>query len=475
MKTVRTRFAPSPTGYLHIGGVRTAIFAWLIAKQNGGTFILRIEDTDKVREVSGSEEHIMNSLRWLGINWDEGPDIGGSHGPYRQSERLSLYKEWANKLIELGRAYADPYSPSQLEELRTEAKQQKKPFLFREHRPENPPKWDGKQPLRFKSDPKTYKWQDEVMGELGAGPEAIDDFIIIKSDGYPTYNFAHIVDDHLMEITDIVRSQEFTASVPKFLNLYEAFKIEPPRIATVPYVMAADGKKKLSKRDKAKDILDYRNAGFLPEALLNYLVTLGWNDGTEQEIFTKEELIKKFKISRVQKDSAHFNEDRLIWLDGHYIRSTSLDDLFELAKPFWPKVADSYDDSYKKQVLSLVQDRLKFLEELAELTKFFFVDLPVQPKLIKQNPKLAKLDQTELVSLLKGSRDSLAQSNFEVEDLTDRLNQLLKSTNQKPAILFSLIRIATTQSPASPALADTLSCLGKEVSLRRIDQTIDSL
>ena len=202
-KKVVTRFAPSPTGFLHVGGVRTALFAWLFAQQHNGTLILRIEDTDKEREVKGSINHIIESLRWLGITWNEGPDIGGPHAPYLQSERLASYKKYAEQLVEKGLAYADPYSQEELESFRKKSEESKKPFLYREFRPENPPAWDGTQPLRLKTTPQTYQWHDEVRGELSAGPEAVDDFILIKSDGYPTYNFAHIIDDLEMGITHI--------------------------------------------------------------------------------------------------------------------------------------------------------------------------------------------------------------------------------------------------------------------------------
>jgi glutamyl-tRNA synthetase len=469
---VRTRFAPSPTGYVHVGGIRTALFAWLLARQNDGQFILRLEDTDQAREVSGSDQHIMDSLKALGLMYDEGPDVGGAHGPYRQSERLDLYKEWALKLVEKGRAYADPTTPAELDKLREAAKAAKKPFIFREHRPENPPAWDGSQPLRFKSEPKAYTWHDAVMGELSAGEEAVDDFIILKSDGFPTYNFAHIVDDHLMEITYVIRSQEFIASVPRFLNLYEALEIEQPVLATLPFVLGPDGNKKLSKRDGAKDILDYIRDGYLPEALLNFIATLGWNDGTEQEIFSSDELIQKFSLERVQKGGARFDEQRLNWLNGAYLRKTALDDLSEKARDFWPSEAKDYDDAYKKKVLGLVQERLKYFAELPELTNFFFKDLPVNPELISTHKQLKKLSAAELKGLLEKAESTLEQSDFSLDDLTNRLNQLLEDTNQKPAVLFSLIRIATTQAPASPGLADTLAVLGKEVSLRRLGQSL---
>ena len=472
---VRTRFAPSPTGYMHVGGVRTALFAWLLARQNEGQFLLRLEDTDKVREVEGSGEHIMQSLRWLGLQWDEGIDVGGPFAPYLQSERLATYKEWAQKLVDKGRAYADPYTAEEVDAFRNEAKAAKKPFLYRDHRPENPPAWDGTQPLRLKSDPKGYSWHDEVMGDLSAGEEAIDDFILMKSDGYPTYNFAHIIDDLLMEITHVIRSQEFLASVPRYLNLYEALEIERPLLATMPFVMGPDGKKKLSKRDGAKDIMDYAKEGYLPEALINFMASLGWNDGTEQEIFSVQELIEKFSLDRVQKSGAHFDENRLLWMNGAHIRALSLDDLYQKVADFWPEEAKDADDSYKKQVLGLVQERLKFFAELPDLTRFFFTDLPVNPELISGHKQLGKLTPEELKTLLEQTKASLEQSDFSLEDLTIRLNDLLEATGQKPAVLFSLIRIATTQAPASPQLADSLSVLGKDISLRRIDQQLATL
>lgn len=469
---VRTRFAPSPTGYLHVGGIRTALFAWLLARQNDGVFILRLEDTDKAREVEGSGQHIMDSLRELGLQWDEGIEVGGPYGPYKQSDRLETYKEWAHKLVLTGRAYADPYSPSEVDGFREKAKAAKRPFLYRDHRPENPPEWDGTQPLRFKSEPKAYTWHDEVMGNLSAGPEVIDDFIIMKSDGYPTYNFAHIIDDHLMKVSHVIRSQEFIASVPRYLNLYEALDIKRPLLATVPFVMGPDGKKKLSKRDGAKDVLDYTREGFLPETLDSFMATLGWNDGTEQEVFTLNELVQKFSLDRVQRSGARFDERRLLWMNGYNIRQMTLDELYEKVRHFWPESAKDFDDTYKKSVLSLVQERLKYFAELPALTEFFFRDLPVDLKLITEHKQLSKLEKGTVRDLLLTSRAALEAATFTNEDLTDTLNKLLEQTEQKPVVLFSLIRSATTQAPNSPGLADTLSTLGKDKSLKRLDETI---
>ncbi|MDR0957566.1 MAG: glutamate--tRNA ligase, partial [Candidatus Nomurabacteria bacterium] len=250
-KKIRTRFAPSPTGFAHVGNLRTALFAYLVAKHADGDFILRLEDTDKNREVAGADDYILRAVKTLGLQYDEGPDIGGKFAPYRQSERLDSYKKWGQKLIDMGRAYADPYDSEQLQKFREESATQKKAFRYRDYRPENPPTWDGSQPLRFKSEPKDYSWQDAVMGDLSAGADAVDDFILIKSDGFPTYNFAHIIDDLEMEITHIIRGQEFISSMPNYLNLYEALEIERPIFAHVPHILNETGNKKLGKRDGA--------------------------------------------------------------------------------------------------------------------------------------------------------------------------------------------------------------------------------
>lgn len=464
----RTRYAPSPTGLQHPGGIRTALFAWLWARHSGGKFLLRIEDTDKAREAEGALEYLYESLKWLGLDWDE--------EPLKQSERLAIYKKYALQLIESGHAYADPYTAEEIEAFRERAKADKKPFLYRDHRPDNPPEWDGSQPLRFRvPELKAYTWQDAVRDKLSAGPEALDDFILIKSDGYPTYNFAHIVDDHEMEITHVLRGEEFIASTPKFLSVHEAFGWQPPVFGTMPLVLGREGGKKLSKRDGSVAILDYRGQGYLPDALNNFLATLGWNDGTEQEIFTTAELIEKFSLERIQHSPARFDIERLMSINAQHIRRKSLEDLLQEAVRFWPPEASSSSDDYKKQVLGLVQERLRHLSELPELTSFFFTDLPVDPSLIDSSKQLSQLPKSQLKQLLEASSTELELSDFSAEDLQDKLNQLRETTGQKPAVLFSLIRIATTQSPASPALADSLAVLGKETVLRRIDTQITSL
>lgn len=478
-QNVRTRYAPSPTGYQHVGNIRTALFAWLVARQAKGAFIVRLEDTDRTRLVEGADQHLLDCIRTLGLDHEEGFDIGGPYAPYRQSERLESYKPWAQKLIDAGRAYADPYTPEEVDAFRQLARDNKKPFLYRNHRPDNPPVWDGTQPLRFKSDPKPQSWHDAVMGDLSAGPEVVDDIILIKSDGFPTYNFAHIIDDAEMKISHVIRGQEFLASTPNYINLYEALDITPPVLATMPHILAAEGNKKLSKRDGAKDVLDYIREGFLPEALVNFIASLGWNDGTEQEEFSVAELIEKFSLGRVQKSGARFDEKRLLWLNGAHIRKLTLDALYEKVADFWQDSSESFDESYKKQVLGLIQERLKFFAEIPELTEFFFsepsdasvTELLHDPK----NKQLRKLDDLQITNLLKPVVDSLEQSDFSLQDIDSILNELLDTLETKPGILFSIVRIAISGSPSSPGLFDTLELLGKDIAMRRLKQALTTL
>ena len=474
----RTRFAPSPTGYIHVGNVRSALYPYLIAKQTGGDFILRIEDTDQARFVEGAEDLVFETLRWLGLDWNEGPDGKGGEtgdfGPYHQTERREIYLKWAEKMIEKGLAYADPYAPEQVEEFRNQAKAEKRAFLYRDHRPENPPKWELGMPLRFKTpEIKRYTWHDAVMGELSAGPEALDDFILIKADGLPTYNFAHIIDDFEMKVTHVIRGAEYVASTPKYLSLYEALEITPPILAHVPHILAPAGNKKLGKRDGAKSVSEYRDEGILPEAMLNFLAQLGWNDGTADEIFSLEDLVEKFSLDRVQKSGARFDEQRLLWLNGQWIRRISQEDLFERVRDFWGENAKKSTEEYRREVLSLVFDRLKTLRDLPLASEYFFAEQKADLTMISANKQLKKLEKSEILKILNASI-----SKFEIveswtdENLQNALNELLAETGQKPGILFQIIRICLTWAPFSPALNQTLRAIGSEESLKRLKNSL---
>ena len=314
------------------------------------------------------------------------------------------------------------------------------------------------------------------MGDLSAGPEALDDFILIKADGLPTYNFAHIVDDFEMKVTHVIRGSEYVASTPKYLSLYEALEIQPPILAHLPHILAPEGNKKLGKRDGAKSVSEYRADGILPEAMLNFLAQLGWNDGTEQDIFTKEELIEKFSLDRVQKSGARFDEQRLLCLNGQWIRRISLDDLFNRVKDFWGESAQNANEEYKKEVLGLVFDRLKTLKDLPLASDYFFAEQQADLEIISKNKQLKKLEKSQLLDLLEKAINKFEKvEDWNDDKLQESLNQLLEETGQKPGILFQIIRISLTWAPFSPALNQTLRVIGKGESIKRLKNSLQEI
>lgn len=482
MTPVRTRFAPSPTGFLHVGGVRTALFNYLFAKQSKGQFILRLEDTNRERFIDEGVEQIVKSLGWLGLVPDEGFWISeGQHRgiEYVQSERhkQNFYQQFADKLIKQGLAYYSYIPPEKYQELRSEKRAE--PFVYKKLMEADlqESKSSGRFPIRLDTaavKAKQVEWHDEIRGDFSDDLALIEDFILIKSDGFPTYNFANVIDDHDMKISHVIRGDEFISSTGKHALLYDLFGWERPKFVSLPLIVGADGKK-LSKRSGDTDVLDYQKKGYPPVAFLNFLVLLGWNDSTAQEIFDMKDLVAKFSLERINTSPATFDSKRLDWISGQHIRQTPLDKLSEAVTEFWPTEAKGASQAYKQQVLGLVQERLKYFAELPELTRFFFVDLPVDSKLISQHKLLKKFSKEELRSLLERSRAVLEKSDFTTDDLSGKLNRLLEETKQKPVVLFSLIRIATTQAPASPGLAETLAVLGKDRSLKRVDQQMAAL
>lgn len=478
MSKVVTRFAPSPTGFMHVGGVRTALFAWLWARKNNGTFILRLEDTDKKREVEGSAEHIVESLKWLGIEWDEGVDIGGPHAPYKQSDRLDSYKKYAQILIEKGLAYPDPYTSEELETFRQQAESNKQPFLYRNHRPEELGIWDGTQALRLKvPEVKSYKWQDAARGDLSAGPEALDDFILIKSDGYPTYNFSHIVDDLEMGVTHIMRSDEFISSTPRFLSLYDALGITPPVFVTLPPILNDEGNKKLGKRDGAKDILEYRDEGYLPEAMMNFLALLGWNPGTEQEYFTKDELITAFTLDRIQTSGAHFNQAKLLSVNQHWMRKLS-DEEFVARGDF-----GTSDPLMLRKVVPLLKERAHTFGEAAdmlagELSGFFSTPELDKEKLLTKapadRPGLTSLALEALLEAVKALPDD-ASAEVVKEALMPLADaEEAKGKGGRGAVLWPL-RYTLSGQERSPDPFTLVALLGKDEAGRRVEKAIGIL
>ncbi len=470
---VVTRFAPSPTGFIHIGNVRTAIYAWVYAKKNNGTFILRIEDTDKAREVEGSIEHIEKCLKWLGIEWDEGPDIGGPNAPYKQSERLKSYKKYAQILIEKGYAYADPYTEEEVEAMRVKADEEKRPFLYRDHRPLNPPVWDGTIPLRFKvKDIKSYEWTDLVRGKLSAGPEALDDFVLIKSDGYPTYNFAHIIDDLEMGVTHIMRGDEFISSTPKFLALYEALEINRPKLVTLPPIMGADGKKKLGKRDGAKDFLEYEKEGYLPEAMLNFLAFIGWSPKGEEEILTSGEFINLFDIKQIHISGGGYNEEKLDWINKEHIKLLKEYDLEKYVFAWLPKKLQI------KKIIPIITERIskfgdiKTMVENGELDFFYKEPVYEANKLIYKNT-----DKNKTVSNLKEVLEVIQmtdESQYNKDNIKIFLMELADSKENRGQILHP-VRFALSGLDKSPDPFILADILGKKETITRINKAISVL
>lgn len=477
---VVTRFAPSPTGFMHIGGVRTALYAYFFARKHQGDFILRIEDTDKAREVAGSIEHIQESLRWLGIEWDYGPDKPGPFGSCIQSERLPVYKTWAEKLIAKGLAYPDPYTEAEIEIFREQAKADNRPFLYRNHRPSSFDTWDGTKPLRLKvPEVKRYTWHDAVRGELSAGEEMLDDVIIIKSDGYPTYNFAHIIDDHEMGVTHIMRGDEFISSTPKFLSLYDALEFSYPVFVTLPPILRDDRTKKLGKRDGAKDILEYRTEGYLPETMVNFLALIGWNPGTDQEIFTHEELITAFDIAKIQRAGAAFNEEKLLWMNKQHLATrtpTELSAYVSCALPQslrdMPQFAADRLDRLTPTILERVHVA-KEITDAAEAGEYDFAfTTPVYPiELLKWKNDPSPADA---LPRLAHAQDLLKDTDFSsVESIKAALWPYAEEVG-RGELLWPL-RVALSGRERSPDPFTLAYILGREETLLRLSAACDKI
>lgn len=483
---VRVRFAPSPTGYLHVGSIRSGLFNWLWARHNGGTFVLRVEDTDRTRLVDDALEQILATHDALGITPDEGPVQGGDYGPYLQSERLDIYKSHAQKLVETGALYRCWCSPERLAALRTESQKIGKPFTYDRFClvPENQKSVEEAHVLRFRipETPESVSWVDAVRGKLEFKTVDLDDFVALKADGYPTYHFANVVDDHLMKISHVLRADEWIPSTPKHLLLFAAFNWEEPIYAHLPPVQAPDGKRKLSKRDGAQSVQEYIDEGYLPEALRSFLASLGWNDGTTQEVYSTNELIDKFTLDRIQKSPAKFDKDHLTWVNGFVIRQMDAKELLERSIQFWPAGTSKHDEHYLLQIIKLIQERLKYLSELPTLTSFFFSDPTtedVSDQIKRMSPSFKNPD--EVAFALEQSIEQLqALENFSAETIQNVLTQIEETMTAEAnksidpprknsrKQLFGLIRGIVTGQDSSPQLFPMLEVLGKEVTLRRL-------
>lgn len=479
---IRVRYAPSPTGEPHVGNIRTALFNWLFARHTEGSFILRIEDTDQTRLERGALEAILESLRWLGLDWDEGPEVGGSYGPYFQSERLDIYGSVVERLLEQGDAYLCYCSPERLAQMREEQMRQRRPPGYDRHcrnlSPAEQARFEAagiKPVVRFKVPLEgRTSFQDLIHGEVAFENSTLDDFILLKSDGYPTYHLANVTDDHLMRISHVLRADEWLPSTPRHCLLYDALGYPRPQFAHLPMILGRD-RAKLSKRHGATSVLDYRDGGYLPEAVLNFLALLGWSLDDKTELLSREELVRHFSLERIGKTPAIFDREKLTWMNGVYIRQLPLEELLERALPFWEEglpaaVERPLDQDYLRQILPLVQDRLRNLGEITELTLFFFLkELNYEANLL-----LGKDMSRELAAqALEVSKERLLRlAEWESTSLEGVLRPLAEELGMKTGPLFGLLRVACTGRTVAPPLFETMAVLGRERCLSRIDQAL---
>lgn len=487
--TVRTRYAPSPTGLPHVGNIRTALFDWLLARHYGGQFILRIEDTDQARYTPGAVAGLLESLRWLGIDWDEGPDVGGPYGPYVQSERLDLYRAAADRLLRQGDAYECWCSPQRLEAVRAEQTRNKLPPKYdRRCRSEEgrvearrEAAADGRAPVvRFKTPLSgNVTFHDAIHGDTTVDVATLDDFVILKSDGFPTYHLAYIVDDDAMKITHVLRGDEWISSAPRHMLLYRALGIEPPVLAHLPRVLGAD-RAKLSKRHGATSVLEYRDRGYLPEAMFNFLGLLGWSLDDRTVIISRQQFVENFTLERIVKNPAIFDLDKLTWMNGVYIRDMPEERLAallleQLERDLPPEARRPLDPALVRRIVPLVRERIKLLTEAAPLTECFFVD----ELAYEAEELLGKGFRGRPGAALGALRMVLARlepvDDWRHEALEAPMRTLADELGVKAGDLFMPIRVAVTGRAVSPPLFETMEVLGKGRTLARLRAAIDRL
>ena len=481
---VRVRYAPSPTGIPHVGNIRTALFDWLFARHEGGVFIVRIEDTDQARYDERALDAILESLRWLGLDWDEGPDIGGPHEPYFQSQRLEHYQRYARQLIEAGHAYQCFCSPERLAEARTEQQKRKEPPRYdrrcRDLSDAEREAEGGTPVVRFRTPLEGQtSFHDVVRGDIEFENATIDDFIILKSDGFPTAHLAHIVDDHLMEISHVLRGDEWVSSTPRQILLYQALGWEPPQFVHLSIILGPD-KAKLSKRHGAVSVLDYRDQGYLPEAMFNFLGLLGWSLDDHSVVIDREQFVQHFSLERIGKNPAVFDLEKLTWMNGVYLRELPEERLADLIaerleSDLPPSAPRPIDRETVRRLAPLIRERIKRLDEIAGMTEGFFTDeLPYgAPELLGKGFKKDPAGAQEALRRAKARIEALPA--WEHEALEASLRSLAEELGVKAGELFMLLRVAVTGRPVSPPLFESMEVLGRERCLRRLDEAAGRL
>jgi len=482
--TVRTRYAPSPTGEPHLGNMRTALFSWLLARHYGGEFFLRIEDTDQARYVESGIEAQMEALRWLGLEWDEGPDIGGPYAPYTQSERLEIYQQHAGRLIEEGNGYLCYCPPERLDEVRKAQQARKEPPRYDRHCRDLSPERrqtseaQGITPVvRFKT-PLSGETvaHDVIRGSVSFQNDTLDDFVLLKSDGYPTYHLAAQVDDHLMQTTHILRGEEWLPSAPRHVLVYEAFGWEPPRFAHLSRILGPD-RAKLSKRHGAHAALEYRDQGYLPEAVVNFLALLGWSLDDHTEIMDRQTLIQHFDLDRVLPNPAVFNAEKLTWMNGLYVREMPPNDLAALARPFLEKsLRRSIDPELLLSIAPVVQERIKILTDIVDMADFFFKDGELQYDIKALLGKRYASDPADAAGALELVVRAVSDLDpWQHETLESAIRPLAEELGVKTGELFGVIRVAVTGKTATPPLFETMALLGRDRTLERLGSAIARL
>jgi len=476
---VRVRFAPSPTGYLHVGGLRTAFYNWLLARREGGKFLLRIEDTDRTRLVEGAVEALLEALKWAGVTPDEGAGVGGPLGPYVQSERLETYREMAGMLVEAGHAYPCFCTPERLTAMREEQMARGDSAMYDGHcRALDPAERDRRlaageaHVIRMRiPEGRTLTVEDQIRGPVCFDSSLVDDQVLMKSDGFPTYHLAAVVDDHLMEITHVVRGEEWLSSTPKHLLLYEYFGWEPPVFAHVPLILNASGKK-LSKRDGDVSVEAYREKGYLPEGLLNFLALLGWSSGDEREFFTPQELAGVFSLDRVRKSGAVFDFDKLLHINGLHMRAQSTQRLVELVLPFFDRAGRPRPEpEYLARVIEVMGERANLLTDYVEPVSYFYEDpTAYEESTVK---KRWKANSPDLMEAWIGVLQDLPEFNH--DSLDQALRGLTESRGLGAGQLIHPTRLALSGVGNGPGLFEMMEVLGREVCLRRLRAALDRL
>lgn len=482
MSEVRVRFAPSPTGYLHIGGARTALFNWLFAHKMGGKLILRIEDTDTERLKEDSVSQILTSLKWLGINWDEGPEVGGDCGPYYQSERLDIYKKYAEQLLAEGKAYYCFCTSADLEAQREKQRAAKQPFRYArtcrdlskeevEQRIAAGESYSVRVKIPLEG---TITVHDLIHGDVTFNMDQFDDFVIVKSNGMPTYNFAVVVDDHLMGMTHVLRAEEHLSNTPKQLLIYEALGWEPPKFGHMPMILAPD-RSKLSKRHGATSVEEFRSQGYLAEAIVNYLTLLGWGPGDERELFTLNETVDLFELEQMSKKAAIYDTKKLTWMNGQYLSELPLEKILPEAKAFFIKdglVTEDWftaHEEYFAKLVDVVRVRVKTLQEVADASTYFFKDIT------EYDAKgVAKHFKPESVAILEQCIAAIeADDVYDLATTEAAYNKIAADNDLSLGKVIHPTRLALTGRTVSPGMFDVMVLLGKEKTLNRLHKAVE--